>query len=336
MSIYSANSFNYPSQSSALQSMQSPRKTNQPETAGTTEDENAHKEGLVPSRLQQPPPHEGANWLGYTAIAGGTGLVGGGIGSIYKRNLAFSDVKLQAGWEKLHKAGDTRLRLKVDKNLEISKALNSTDIVLEGGGGTWVKPQDSQAFSYNLQEDGNHKVAGAFVPADRPDAKLKTHSFYLDKETGMGFVGGNKTTIKDPNAVTKANHIAFRPKGGTLTEGWMEKMGTLWVNLTNEHSSLDEVKEAFEKAGYEILEKQKMPTMNGRPEMFKYSSWDDVAKAAVKNKEDWWKLVPEKGMGKFIGCGIAIGIAVAAAGIGLYQALKPKPKPIDKRFDTNS
>ena len=276
-----------------------------------------------------PPPPEGTNWLGYTAIAGGTGLVGGGIGAIYKRNLAFSDVKLQTGWEKLHKAGDTGLRLNVDKNLEISKELNSTDIVLKGGGGTWVKLQDSIAFSYNLLEDGKHKVAGAFVPADRPDAKLKTHAFYLDKETGKGFVGGPTMEIKAPNAVTEANHIAFRPKGGTLTEGWMEKMGTLWVNLTNEHSDLDKVKEAFKKEGYEILEKQKMPTMNGIPEMFKYSSWDDVAKAAVKNKEEWWKLVPKEGMGKFIGGGAAIGVAVAAAGIGLYHALKPKPKPID-------
>ncbi len=59
-----------------------------------------------------------------------------------------------------------------------------------------------------------------------------------------------------------------------------------------------------------------------------YKSWDDVAKAAVKNEKDWWKLVPKEGMGKFVGGGALAGLAVAGAGIGLYEALKPKPKPI--------
>jgi len=56
MTIHSTRSFHYPSQSSAFQPMQSPRKTNEPETAGTTEDESTPKEGLVASRLQQQPP----------------------------------------------------------------------------------------------------------------------------------------------------------------------------------------------------------------------------------------------------------------------------------------
>jgi hypothetical protein len=73
--------------------------------------------------------------------------------------------------------------------------------------------------------------------------------------------------------------------------------------------------------------------MYGTLDTFNYNTWDDAAKAAVKNKEDWWKLVPKEKMGHFIGGGIAIGIAVAVAGIGLYQALKPKPKP--KLIDIN-
>ncbi len=262
--------------------------------------------------------------------------MGGGIGAIYKRNLAFSDVKLQTGWEKLHKAGDTVQTFKINGDLNVTHSSDYKQVefhfnTMDQGktiNSAWIKPQNSVAFSYYLEKNNNWEQPAVLVPADRPDAKLKSHSFYIDKETGKGFVGGNKMTIKAPNEVTKANHIAFKPQG-TPAEGWVEKMGTLWVNLTNEHSDLDKVKEAFKKEGYEILEKQKMPTMNGIPEIFNYSSWDDVAKAAVQNKEDWWKLVPKEGMGKFIGGGVAIGVAVAAAGIGLYHALKPKPKPID-------
>ena len=164
MSIYSANSFNYPPQSGAFQPMmQPPRKTSNPETTNDAGDE-ATVASSQPRHRQLPPPPEGTNWLGYTAIAGGTGLVGGGIGFGYKRNLAFSDVELQAGWKKLHKAGDTVQKLHLDQTITIHHGLNSKNIENSGKlpegvklgdnifGYHWLKPQDSEVYGFNLLE----------------------------------------------------------------------------------------------------------------------------------------------------------------------------------------
>jgi hypothetical protein len=49
-------------------------------------------------------------------------------------------------------------------------------------------------------------------------------------------------------------------------------------------------------------------------------------KAAVKNPEDAWKLIPQEGMVKYVAGGAVAGLALVGAGIGAYEALKPKPK----------
>ena len=294
------------------------------------------------------PPPEGTNWLGYTAIAGGTGLVGGGIGFGYKHNLAFSDVELQAGWKKLHKAGDTVQKLHLDQTITIHHGLNSKNIENSGKlpegvklgdnifGYHWLKPQDSEVYGFNLLE-GDEKnckylFQGGLIPENRPSAKYKERNLYIDEKTKMGYLG-KMAVVESGNSSTKGTSMGLTPIDATK-EGWFDDMAKSWVKVTNEHSNWNDVEKALEKEGYRITKDAKMPKIVCVPELFNYSSWDDVAKAAVQNKEDWWKLVPKEGMGKFIGGGAAIGVAVAAAGIGLYHALKPKP--IDKRFDTNA
>jgi hypothetical protein len=296
-----------------------------------------------------PPPPEGTNWLGYTAIAGGTGLVGGALGAGYKTSLAFSDVSLLDKWKRQHKAGDTHFIFEVNKKLKITHDLGSKEIYFNESlpkgvdlgdnikGTSWTRHQGSDILGYNLIENAENSYKrmfqGSLIPENRSSAKYKEQTLYIDEKTKMGYAG-KMNHIKTDNLSKPGANIGLTPLDATK-EGWLDDMAKLWVKVTNEHGSWDEVKQALEKEGYKITENAKMPNyIVGLTEPLKYSSWDDVAKAAVQNKEDWWKLVPKEGMGKFIGGGAAIGVAVAAAGIGLYHALKPKP--IDKRFDTNS
>ena len=114
-----------------------------------------------------------------------------------------------------------------------------------------------------------------------------------------------------------------------ITDTWRSDLVGLWTKLTKEDDkSVEEVRKALEEAGYKIEKNyafnKRLPIIS--PDSFKYNTWEDVAKAAVKNEKDWWKLVPKEGMGKFIGVGALAGLAVAGAGIGLYEALKPKSK----------
>ena len=292
-----------------------------------------------------PPPPEGTNWLGYTAIAGGTGLVGGALGAGYKTSLAFSDVSLLDKWKRQHKAGDTHFIFEVNKKLKITHDLGSKEIYFNESlpkgvdlgdnikGTSWTRHQGSDILGYNLIENAENSYKrmfqGSLIPENRSSAKYKEQTLYIDEKTKMGYVGKIIVPEGGSAKVPTKGSIGLTPIDATK-EGWLDDMAKLWVKVTNEHGSWDEVKQALEKEGYKIIENAKMPNyIVGLTEPLNYSSWDDVAKAAVQNKEDWWKLVPKEGMGKFIGGGAAIGVAVAAAGIGLYHALKPKPKPID-------
>ena len=162
MSIHSANSFNYPPQSGAFQPMmQPPRKTSNPETTNDAGDE-ATVASSQPRHRQLPPPPEGTNWLGYTAIAGGTGLVGGALGAGYKTSLAFSDVSLLDKWKRQHKAGDTHFIFEVNKKLKITHDLGSKEIYFNESlpkgvdlgdnikGTSWTRHQGSDILGYNL------------------------------------------------------------------------------------------------------------------------------------------------------------------------------------------
>ncbi len=267
------------------------------------------------------------------------------MGAGYKTSLAFSDVSLLDKWKRQHKAGDTHFIFEVNKKLKITHDLGSKEIYFNESlpkgvdlgdnikGTSWTRHQGSDILGYNLIENAENSYKrifqGSLIPENRSSAKYKEQTLYIDEKTKMGYVGKIIVPEGGSAKVPTKGSIGLTPLDATK-EGWLDDMAKLWVKVTNEHGSWDEVKQALEKEGYKITENAKMPNyIVGLTEPLKYSSWDDVAKAAVQNKEDWWKLVPKEGMGKFIGGGAAIGVAVAAAGIGLYHALKPKPKPID-------
>lgn len=180
-------------------------------------------------------------------------------------SLPFSDIDLKDGWKKLHKAGDKTLQFLTPDDGFIISDLKSNDIEISYKIGnnkditraTWSKLPNSQTFGYHhLDKNNNWELQGAYIPEDRPNSKLKTKGFYIDKKSGMGIILGGKWEEAKAGDLPKANKTAFKPKD-TSKAGTFEEMGQLWLKLTSEHDSLEVVKTAFGEAGYDTNSKFK-------------------------------------------------------------------------------
>ena len=282
--------------------------------------------------------------LAYTAIAGGTGLVGGALGAGYKFNLASSDIPLKEGWTYAD-SGKSMGEVHLDTHFGSGNPVqyrskggmvgstfdaligNNGGSVQEKGGTHWTLTNQDNVYQDRILSSGTTVTStecAFFVKSDLPNGKLKGHHLYLytqDNGQAIALVA-DKVKAKDL-IVSKA---IIPPSNA---EGWHSTLMDTWKDLSMKHEKVEAIYSALTEKGYKFETNLPVHVLPMDAEWLTHGSWDDVAKAAVKNKEEWWKLVPKEGMGKFIGGGAAIGVAVAAAGIGLYHALKPKQKPID-------
>jgi hypothetical protein len=291
----------------------------------------------------------GHNWLAYAGI----GTVATGVGAFggfgYKAvHLPNSKIELKEGWNKFERTNSEvdgkvnimtpegtliRYSLGRDPN-EISILTYFEEEVINGKtceGTCFDRTAHAHTVQYRLITDNQSTIEGLLVDANLPNGKLKDKSLYVawkDPNAAYGIIGGPGKQLEENAPVPKATNYTI---GYTIieppntNEGWQRKLTNLWEKLSLEHEQIDDVYAEFQKQGYKITTGYPPPpTFRMNPGALSYKSWDDVAKAAVKNEKDWWKLVPQEGLGKFVGVGVLAGLAVAGAGIGLWELAHKK------------
>jgi hypothetical protein len=301
----------------------------------------------LPQHFTPPAKPSGHNWLAYAGI----GTVATGVGALggfgYKTGLPNSNIALKDGWKKLESTKDTKSSLRVSppdggyikhdsitggvhmiSNIRKWQERESTPDGKLIDEVHWLSCEDSANHMEQFYKQSEEvKKAGHLVHPNHPRFKVKDRFLYIPllegDEKQLGFIASGFGKASD--SADKKGVPAIKPPN--KDDGWEMKLANRWSELCTKHDNTNDVFEVMKKEGYEILEHQEPPTCLFLEKATKYGKIENLAKAAVKNEKDWWKLVPREGMGKFIGGGALAGLAVAGAGIGLYEALKPKPKP---------
>ena len=280
----------------------------------------------------------GPNWLAYAGIGAGSTLVGGLAGLGYKGGVVPNgNIELKTGWERTHKDNRQVVHLKsLEKSTIVYSLGNDTqniDIYTPYLGDksnieqvAFSRMENSDMIGYTLiSEDKKSTLEGLLTKPTTSFWKFCRQDLYTPLD------GNFATATYSPLEIQAGNPEQFRIAPSKEVEKWQSKLAALWDKLCMEHDNITDIHAALEEKGYTISK----ATYEASTDLFSlyskaldYKSWDDVAKAAVKNDKDWCKLVPKEGMGKFVGVGALAGLTVAGAGIGLYEALKPKPKPL--------
>ena len=336
------------------------------ETDATVNTEKRH----VPLLPQAVPPASPSNrnWLAYAGIGVGATAVGAIGAGVYKTHyLPYSKIELKNGWSKntkppedvernpayLHKERGSHFfsDLKVHETSPLIQVLSLDKADIKNERDQKIKKVQWQGRSndfkfydyiefYEGEDQGVHR--GQIIPSKIMDDSSVSKMLILSspkEDAPYAFIyelGKSNIAIKDIKHNVKKTVVAIKPPSGSNIEGeWKGELASLWLDLTKENKTVDEIHTALEAKGFTIEKdfayNKTLPIIAS--DAFDYKSWEDVAKAAVKNDNDWWKLVPHEGMGKFIGAGALAGLAVAGAGIGLYEALKPKSKPSQPKFN---
>jgi len=331
--------------------------TEEPEASAESEpaaQASKKRHAPLPQHFTPPVKPSGHNWLAYAGI----GTVATGVGALggfgYKAvHLPNSKIELKEGWEKLERTNsevDGKLHLYTPKGSIVSHSLgkdikelsvrnwfkDDTTVNSKTVNGTeFVRTAYANAVQYRLIADNQSTiestVEGLLVDANLPNGKLKDKSLYVAWENPIATYGivmdgqWRQIEASENSSIPQANRQTSIIKPPNTNEGWQEKLTNLWEKLSLEHDNLDDVHAAFTKEGYTIEKgKYKLPEFRISLDAFNYKNWEEVAKAAVKNEKDWWKLVPKEGMGKFVGVGALAGLAVAGAGIGLWELAHKK------------
>jgi hypothetical protein len=311
----------------------------------------------LPQHFTPPAKPSGHNWLAYAGIGTVTTGMGALAGAGYKTfYLPHSKIELKEGWIKntktpkdvkantawLHSDNGNNFlsNLEMDKTSPLWQSFLLDKQDLKNEAGQKIKEVALQGLDksfkgfqyYEIYEGSTEGIQRELIFPnnmlnDSPANKMLVISS-KEADKSYAYITSLNGTTKDIKNETLQTITAIKPPSVGKVEGeWRSELASLWSDLTKENKTVDELHAALEAKGYTI--EKNFAYGKTKPiipaDAFYYKSWDDVAKAAVKNEKDWWKLVPKEGMGKFVGGGALAGLAVAGAGIGLYEALKPKP-----------
>jgi hypothetical protein len=302
----------------------------------------------------------GHNWLAYAGIgtvATGVGALGAGV---YKSGyLPYSSIDLKENWSKKIKSGEnqkiwigsdlgTFFVSDVELEVEAEKTSPITQIVAECKKQNYLNEQGEKIEFAHLSQtedklikrydyfetykgETNGKNRGQVVLSALGDQILVLNPLE-EADNPYAFI----TTLEDMShnrGKLQKTITAIKPTENY--DKWRDSLALFWGTCVHGNESISEIHQKLQEAGGFTIEQnfsydKTLPII--KEDAFKYTTWEEVAKAALKNEADLWKLIPRKDLFKFVGGGALAGLAVAGAGIGLWE-LAHKKQPSQTTFN---